>query len=293
MNCTKLLKNISVTALAVMALSGSALAASGTVTAEGSLRLRSDSNTNASILANIPTGATVEVAAVAENGWYQVNYGGHEGFVSQDFVNITEGSVAELPVIKDPVFGHVISGPLNVRSGPSKDTDAVTILSQGTVLEVVDTLPGWYQTEKGYISADYVELMTKEEADKLTYDATGGQAVVDYAMQFLGCRYVYGGTSPSGFDCSGFTQYVYKHFGIQLNRSSRDQIYNGVAVSRSELQPGDIMLFSRSGSTISHVGLYIGNNEMIHASTSTTGVIISNINSGYYVSGFVGARRLL
>lgn len=290
-----LMKHLSVTALAVMALSTSALAAPGTVTtSSGTLRMREDSNTSSAILANIPSGTQVEVSAVAENGWYQVSYSGKEGFVSQDYVTMDAEDASALPVVKDPVFGHVVSGPLNVRSGPSTATTAVTIVPKGTVMEVMETLPGWYQVEEGYISADYVELVTKDEAKALTQTpSTGAQAVVDYAMQFLGCRYVYGGTTPSGFDCSGFTQYVYKQFGVTINRTSRDQIYNGVGVSRSDLQPGDILLFARYGTTISHVGLYIGNNEMIHASSSTTGVIISNINSGYYVSGFVGARRLM
>lgn len=294
MNCNRLLTKLSVTALTVMALSSSALAATGTVTADGTLRLRQESNTTSAILANLPNGSVVDVSAVSEDGWYKVSYQGKEGYVSGEFLSVSPEESNNLPVIMDPIFGFVAEGPLNVRSGPSIGTSAVNILGQGTVIEIINTLEGWYQTSEGYLAAQYIDIITEEEAKALTQTtSTGGQAVVDYAMQFLGYRYVYGGSTPSGFDCSGFTSYVYKNFGISLNRSSRDQINNGTAVSRSELQPGDVLLFAKNGSTITHVGLYIGNNQMIHASTPSTGVIISSLDTAYYATGFVAARRML
>ena len=112
---------------------------------------------------------------------------------------------------------------------------------------------------------------------------------------FLGYRYVYGGASPSGFDCSGFTSYVYKQFGYKLNRSASDQLDNGTPVSRNELQPGDIVIFKKGNSSkrATHVGLYIGNNQFIHASTAKVGVIISRMSDAYYTTGFVGGRRIV
>ena len=107
---------------------------------------------------------------------------------------------------------------------------------------------------------------------------------------------MYGGSSPSGFDCSGFTQYVYKQFGYSLNRTASAQRQNGTPVSMSELQPGDLVLFKRSGtgsSAASHVGLYIGNGQFVHASTSKVGVIVSSLDSASYTTGFVGGRRLV
>ena len=119
-----------------------------------------------------------------------------------------------------------------------------------------------------------------------------GNQIVAYALQFEGCPYVWGGTSPAGFDCSGFTTYVYGHFGITLNRVADDQTRNGVAVDVSALQPGDLLCFYSGGNYVGHVGIYIGHNRFIHASTYTTGVIISELSGYYDARGFI-ARRLV
>lgn len=120
--------------------------------------------------------------------------------------------------------------------------------------------------------------------------------MVSYAMQYLGYRYTYGGASPStGFDCSGLTSYVAKHFGYRIGRSAADQLSAGTYVSRADLQPGDIVLFERtysSSARATHAGIYIGNNQFIHAANSRTGVVIGDLNSSYYSSRFVCGRRL-
>ena len=119
-----------------------------------------------------------------------------------------------------------------------------------------------------------------------------GRQIVEYALQYEGYPYVWGGTSPSGFDCSGFTTYVFRHFGVTLNRVACDQARNGVAVDTSALQPGDLLCFYSSADYIGHVGIYIGNNRFIHASTYTTGVIISELSGYYDTRGFI-ARRVI
>ncbi len=290
------LKQITMTVAAVAALSMTAMAAEGTVTADGSLRVREESNTSANVLGSLAASATVEVTAVTENGWYQVEYNGHQGYASGDYITVSAEDVASLPVLKDVQYGVINAGPLNVRTGPSTEDTVVKIFTVGTVITIVDdSVEGWYETEDGFLSSQYIDIVSPEEAATLratTTTSSSTTSVVDYAMQFLGCRYVYGGTSTSGFDCSGFTQYVYKNFGISLNRSSSAQYSNGVSVSRSNLQAGDLLFFSSSGGGITHVGLYIGNNQMIHASTPSTGVIISDL-SGYYSNTYVGARRVL
>ena len=121
-----------------------------------------------------------------------------------------------------------------------------------------------------------------------------GAAIVQYAKTFLGYRYVYGTAGPNTFDCSGFVQYVYKHFGYSLSRSSGTQANDGVAVSKSNLQPGDVLIFrDTSNSRIGHVGIYIGDGQFIHASNSRTGVIISSLSTSAYQKRYVGARRIL
>lgn len=119
----------------------------------------------------------------------------------------------------------------------------------------------------------------------------GAQQILDSAVQHVGTPYVWGGTSPSGFDCSGFVQYVYRANGVSLSRTSQQQYGNGVSVSRSELSPGDLVFFSTYASGASHVGIYVGNNVMIHS--GNRGVGYSDITDGYYGPRYLGARRVL
>ena len=265
-----------------------ALAASGTVNAEGSsLRVRSQANTNSAVLGSLSHGTQVEVNAVTESGWYQISYNGAAGYVSGDYLTVADA--AQLPVEKEPVYARVTASALNVRSGPGTDYEKTDKLSAGTVVEVLEESNGWYKIDSGYISAEYAVIVDAASA-------TLGSEIANYALTFVGYPYVYGGSSPSGFDCSGFTQYVYKQFGYGLNRTASAQLQNGTPVSMSELQPGDLVLFKRSGtgsSAASHVGLYIGNGQFVHASTSKVGVIVSSLDSAYYTTGFVGGRRLV
>ncbi|MBV4419305.1 C40 family peptidase [Clostridium tyrobutyricum] len=113
-------------------------------------------------------------------------------------------------------------------------------------------------------------------------------AVVAYASNFLGTPYLWGGTTPAGFDCSGFTQYVYRHFGINLGRTTYNQIKDGYAVSRDELQPGDLVFYGQGGSP-SHMGIYIGNGMYIHAPRTGDVVKISPYNRSDYIT----ARRVM
>ncbi len=119
----------------------------------------------------------------------------------------------------------------------------------------------------------------------------GAQQILSFAAQFLGTPYVWGGTTPSGFDCSGFVQYVYRNNGVSLSRTSEQQFHNGVSVSRSELRPGDLVFFHTYSSGASHVGIYVGNNTMIHSSSG--GVTYDDMANTYYAARYLGARRVL
>ncbi len=122
-----------------------------------------------------------------------------------------------------------------------------------------------------------------------------GQDVVDYAMNFLGVPYVYGGTSPSGFDCSGLVYYCYRHFGYSVNRTAAGLAYNGTAVSPNELQAGDVLLFTTTSdsSYIGHAALYIGDGRFIQATSAGSKVKISSLSESYYSNHFCGARRIV
>ena len=245
-----------------------ALAASGTVNAEGSsLRVRSQANTNSAVLGSLSHGTQVEVNAVTESGWYQISYNGAAGYVSGDYLTVADA--AQLPVEKEPVYARVTASALNVRSGPGTDYEKTDKLSAGTVVEVLEESNGWYKIDSGYISAEYAVIVDAASA-------TLGSEIANYALTFVGYPYVYGGST--------------------LNRSASNQLDNGTPVSMSELQPGDLVLFKKSGTgskRASHVGIYIGGNQFVHASTSTVGVIVSNMSDAYYTSGFVGGRRLV
>jgi len=193
---------------------------------------------------------------------------------------------------------------LRVRQGPGTNYGVLGSITNGSYYPISGKANGWYQISfngrTGYVSSDYVlvksigELDTPAAAAPVVYhDASLADQIVAYALQYKGYPYVYATAGPNSFDCSGFTSYVYAHFGYTLNRSSKDQIKNGVAVSKSELQPADLLLFSKDGTRVTHVGLYIGGGQFIHASTSTTGVIISDLNSTYYTTHYFAARRII
>ena len=118
-----------------------------------------------------------------------------------------------------------------------------------------------------------------------------GNEVVNYASKFLGKPYVYGATGPNAFDCSGLTQYVYNKFGIGLSRTTYTQVEEGTKVKRSDLKAGDLVFFNTEGS-ISHVGIYIGDGEFIHAPRTGKPVMVSSLSDGYYSEKYATARRI-
>lgn len=222
---------------------------------------------------------------------------------------------------------YVNAGTVNLRKEPSSSAEIVTTLTLNTEVTVISEDAGWTRVKsgeyEGYIATTLLSdtkqeetvtsrssgireemANTEEVASKETENATTeppsstgsqdgatGSAVVEKAKQYLGAKYVYGGTSPSGFDCSGFTYYIYKQFGITLNRTAAAQYSNGVSVSRDNLQLGDLIMFGKSG--INHVGIYMGGGTIIHAANPSRGVTTDTINSGYYNTNYVGARRVL
>ena len=282
---------MTVSVLLLGAMITPALAVSGTVNTEGStLRVRSQADTTGEILTQLSHGTTVEVLTSVENGWYQISVDGTKGYVSGDYLVVNEAEAASPPVEAEPVYVQVTTSVLNVRSGPGTSYDKVGSVRSGQILKATAE-NGWYKIDSGYISAEYVK-----EVDASAASQSGkGQEIANYALQFVGYPYVYGGSSPKGFDCSGLTYYVYAQFGYSINRTASNQLSNGYAVEKSQLQPGDLVMFRQNGSTkaASHVGIYIGNNQYVHASTPGVGVIISDLNDPYISSGYVGARRIV
>lgn len=223
---------------------------------------------------------------------------------------------------------YINSSTVNVRQEANSSSTIVGTASLNTEVQVYSEQGGWSRVKvnnmEGYIATSLLSDSRQETSrsqstsrktsstkstkktttsqSKTTQNTTtettsvpassNGSAIVATAKKYLGYKYVYGGSSPStGFDCSGFTSYVFKQHGITLSRTSAGQYSNGVAVSRSNLQPGDLVMFGKS--SITHVAIYIGGGQIIHASTPSTGVRIDSLSTGYYSNNYYGARRVL
>ena len=266
----------------------------GEVKVGSSLNLRSEASTSASVVTQIPNTHRVAVLD-AIDGWYNVAYNGQNGFVSADYVELSDIMNVQ------PGAAKITTDILNVRSAPSTSGDIVTRLSKGTTAKIIGINTGWFKIElasgaTGYIHPDYVEVVANSVSSTAASSGTAASGsvrsqVVDYASTFLGVPYVYGGGSPKGFDCSGFTSYVYKHFNVSLPHSSASQYTRVSKVSRDNLQPGDLVFFASSagGSRINHVGIYVGNGNFIHAPRPGKVVCYDSLYSSYYSSHYVGA----
>ena len=168
---------------------------------------------------------------------------------------------------------------LSLYSGKSQESEVVGQAVQGDIYEVVEeSSDGWVKIcsedgTEGYLLADGKSAVISEDGQAAEEESDIRQDVVDYALTFLGNPYVYGGSDPNtGTDCSGFTSYVLEHAGgVDMNRSSRSQATQGTPVSAEQMQPGDLVFYA-NGSRINHVGLYIGDGQIVHASTEKTGI---------------------
>ena len=203
-----------------------------------------------------------------------------------------------------PCDGYITGSGVNMRSGPDTTFGTYGQFDFGYSFKILEKESNWYKIETdlaacgyAYISADYVAIgkaPAPVSYGGISGNLSAGQRVVKIAEQFLGLPYLYGGSTPAGFDCSGFTSYVYNEMGYKLNRVSADQLYNGIPVSKSELMPGDIVLFKRQGaSRIHHVGIYVGDGMMIHSPQTGDVVKYSSIVSGYYNNCYYAARRII
>ena len=258
-------------------------------TTGSSLRMRAETSTSSEIITTLDKSVAVAILDDTTEGWYQVAYNGKTGYVSADYLLMDQDNVFE-------TYGRVNGDGVNVRSGASTEAEVLASVNTGTIVTVNGLVDGWYDVTcqygtKGYIRSDFLDL-TKDA----TSSTASGSGIVDTAMKHLGTRYSYGGASPSGFDCSGFTMYVYSQHGYSLPHSATSQWQSGLGsrvYSIGELQPGDLVFFNdpsrNAGKACSHAGIYISSGQFIHSSSSkSNGVIISDLTSGYYNTYFVG-----
>lgn len=268
------------------------------VTKGDSVNLRESPKTTAKVLKQLDEGTKVIIVEVSDS-WYKVNVGDLTGWIYSEYVSVSD--------VSSIGTGTINGDKVNVRSGPSKLDEVITRLNDGDKVSLLAKSSDWYNIKTsdgtcGWVNEDFILLKNSKSSrgDEDRSKAVGsanGEKVIEYAKKFLGVKYVYGGTSPSGFDCSGFTLYVYSHFGIDLERVASSQAKQGDYIKKANLQAGDLVFFDTDGghNYINHAGIYIGDGNFIEASSgsSTHKVIVANLDSGFYANAYMTARRVL
>jgi len=255
---------------------------------KGNLNVREEPSLDGKLVGKMPKDSACEVLDSAD-GWAHIVSGEVEGYVSLDY--LLTGPDAKLRANElVSTMVRVEADGLNVREQPDLESAVLTKVLRGEHLEYIETLDGWVKVYvddmEAYVSADYVvieeKLSTAVTMTELMYGAGVSDVrveLVEYAKQFLGNPYVWGGTSlTNGADCSGFVLSVFKKFGVSLPRVSYDQANSGTKIDASQLQTGDLVFYADSTGTVNHVALYIGDGQVIHASNERTGIKISNYN---------------
>lgn len=253
----------------------------------GNLNVRAIPATDGKLVGKMRNDAACEILGT-ENGWAHIQSGEVEGYVSMDFLLTgPDARIRAAQLVKTVAVANTDN--LNVRGEANTESTVLTQILKGEELEYVETLGDWVKVsvdgEDAYVAAEYVTIEEKLDTAITMTELLYGEGVsdirvdiVEYAKQFLGNPYVWGGTSlTKGADCSGFVQSVFKNFGVKLSRTSRSQANDGTKISTSELKPGDLVFYAKSG-TINHVALYIGGGQVIHASSPKSGIKISKYN---------------
>lgn len=299
---------------------------------EEGLLLRDGPGTNYVPMAKLNASTQLELFEIYQD-WYHVGVpGGSEGWVKGEFLNIEESVVKRLLVaetIPDPnpaLVGTIADNSVNLRKGPDSRYAKVTQIDAGVLVDVVGKNTDWYQIRLGDgtkawvfsdllnvtahvarrvpVSKDFKPLPVATTRTSRPGSGAGLASlaasgdVAGLAVQFVGARYRWGGTSPNtGFDCSGLTSYVYRQFGVRLPRTAASQFNTSYGVSvgpMDNLAPGDLMFFRNTGGRrgISHVAIYIGGGRMVHAMTPRYGVQVSSIWGDYWTSRYYGGIRV-
>lgn len=251
------------------------------------LNIRSGPGTGYDRVGTMKKGTEVTILETV-NGWYKITDGNITGYGSADYIS-TEGLAQQ---------GIVLAGPLNVRSGPGTSYDRVGSLKLGASVDILSCSNGWYQISTGsltgYVSGDYVSPL-----EELTSSPVGAAAAA-MAASLVGSRYVYGAEGPNSFDCSGLSYYIFGQLGYKLGRGASAQYNNnGKFVTKENLEPGDLVFFfdpkyDYSGGTLptTHMGIYVGNGQFIHASTTSYRVQYDSLFDSYYTKYIVGYKRI-
>lgn len=253
------------------------------------LNIRQEPNENAKLIGKLTKDAACEILDIDENGWAHIKSGKVDGYCSTEFLYMGDAAIARGKEVAS-MIAVVNTETLKVREEPNTDSIVITLIPQEEELEVVEIMDnGWVKflldDEEAYVSGEYVDVEERLEKAVTLTELLYGQGVSDvrvdlvqYAKQFVGNPYVWGGTSlTNGADCSGFTMSIYKKYGVSLPHHAASQAQLGTKVSLGEAKPGDLVFYAKNGS-INHVAIYIGNGQVIHASSPKTGIKISGVN---------------
>lgn len=233
-----------------------------------------------------------------EDGWCYIESGEISGYVSKEYLLTGDDALRRAWEVMANV-ATVTADALYLREAPTTESGYIELLGNSEKLEVKEELAGWARVAvddtEGYVNSDYIEvkqeLQTAVTLSQLLYgmDVSELRAeMADFAQQFIGYPYVYGGNSLTrGTDCSGFTNLIYAHFGISIPRTATTQYNYGTKISVSELKPGDLIIYGEY--QIEHVGMYIGNGTIVHASNERTGIKYSNM----YYRNIIGCVRMI
>ncbi len=300
------------------------------------VNLRSGAGMSASITGKLPKGETVSIIQTKGN-WYEVKReNGNSGWIRMDCITVNKGNtsrgmedaaekdavkereIAPAPLAETGIDTSVnivndknipgssdnidngMSNAINIPDVGNSDTNDKTSAGSTTASSTSTSSTSTSSTTASSTSTSSTTASSTSTSSITASPNTelpNVDEIINFAKSLLGTPYIYGGMSPDGFDCSGFTSYVYKKFGIQLERTSSAQAKQGEEVSKENLKPGNLVFFDTNGShtVINHAGIYIGDGKFIHASsgTSVRCVIISDITAGYYAVNYITARSII
>ena len=251
----------------------------------GNLNIRAAATTDSKMVGKLPKNAACDILA-QEGDWYYVTSGEITGYVSAQYI-LTGDEAVEIAQGLVRTVAISLTDNLNLRAEANTDASIITTIEKGQELEFIEMLDGWVKiaidSDEGYVSADYVEVKDVLPRALTMTEARYGVGVsdvrvdlVEYALEFVGNPYVWGGTSlTKGADCSGFVLSVYKKYGYTLPHYSGSQANCGTTIKESELLPGDLIFYS-DGKKINHVAIYMGGGQVVHASSPKTGIRISS-----------------
>ena len=276
------------------------------VTASAGLNLRKGPSTSYAVIKTLSKGTEVTVVS-SSNGWSKVSVGGVSGYVSSDYLSSTKpstGSSSSNESTSNTTSTMYTTDRLNLRKGAGTSYSVITTLDKGIAVTVHSSSNGWSKVSvngmTGYVSSSYLSSTKPSNGSSSSTDSSTSSKVdkvLNFASQQLGKPYVWGAQGPNSFDCSGLTYYVYKNAaGITLPRTSVEQSKYGTTVSKSNLKAGDLIFFDTSGPNdggVSHVGIYVGNGQMIHASSSQKKIVKVSVETSYWNNAFVRAKRVL